>query len=263
MSRDHRRDYHLAWPLLTSPARPHPNVVAAVREQIKDCPGRVLLLGVTPELADVAPDLIALDRNASMVEHVWPGNTARRRVLVGDWRRPAFRAQSFAACVGDTCLGALAFPEELTAFLGELAVALRPGGKLVTRVNLSPDVQERVEDVKAALLAGAIRNFHAFKFRLGMALIDRASQPRVRVEAILNAFEALFPDRDALAAATGWERAQIDTIEFYRGSSAAFSFPTRAQLMAEVSKVLVNGRYVASDGYEFAEYSPLLVAERG
>ncbi len=209
MERDLRREYHLAWSKLTPPLRPHPEGIAAVRAQIGDRPGRTLLLGVTPELADISNDLVAIDRNYSMVQHVWPGNTASRRAVVGDWRNGNFTPASFSYCVGDTSLGAMRFPDEVASVCDQLTQLLRPGGKFVCRVFVSPQVRESVEAVRDAAVSGAIRNFHAFKFRLGMALIAEPSQPRVGVNAIFNTFNSLFKDRDELTRATALRRKLI------------------------------------------------------
>jgi SAM-dependent methyltransferase len=262
MSMDHRREYHRAWSKLTPPLRPHPEAVAAIRAQIRDRPGRTLLLGVTPELADISDDLVAVDRNHSMVQHVWPGNTASRRAIVGDWRHCDFVPASFSYCVGDTSLGAMRFPDEVVSVCNQLSQILRPGGKFVCRVFVSPDVPESVEAVRDAAMSGAIRNFHAFKFRMAMALIADRSQPRVGVDAIFNTFNCLFKDRDELTRATGWSRDQIDTIDFYQGSNVAFHFPTRDRLLSVTSKIFADSRFVSSGAYELAERSPLLVAQK-
>jgi SAM-dependent methyltransferase len=262
MSRDHRKEYHLAWSRLTPPMRPHPEGVAAMRAQIGERPGRTLLLGVTPELADISADLVAIDRNHSMVEHIWPGNTASRRAIVGDWRNATFTPASFSCCVGDTCLGALRFPDETVSACHQVSRLLRPGGKLVCRVFVSPDVHESVEAVRSAALSGSIHNFHAFKIRLGMALITDPSQPRIAVNAIFDAFSGMFKDRDALIRATGWVRDQVDTIDFYRGSSVAFHFPTRDRLLAVVAQVFPQPHFAPSGTNELADRSPLLVAQK-
>ena len=52
MNRDHRRDYHRAWSQMTPPLKPDLAVVDAVKKEIANYPGRTLLLGVTPQLAD-------------------------------------------------------------------------------------------------------------------------------------------------------------------------------------------------------------------
>ena len=120
MNHDHQKTYHRAWSQLGPPLRPPADVVAAIREQIKDRPGRALLLGVTPELADVAPNLVAIDRNFSMVANVWPGNTASRHAMVGDWRKPNFATGAFSACIGDGSLSFLTFPDETAGLFREL-----------------------------------------------------------------------------------------------------------------------------------------------
>ena len=117
---NHRQRYHRAWSQLTPPLRPHPDVVAAVKEQIKDRHGRTLLLGVTPELADVAPDLVAVDRNLSMVANVWPGNTSSRCAVVGDSRNSNFAPAVFSLCIGDGSLCGLKYPTEIAALFDEL-----------------------------------------------------------------------------------------------------------------------------------------------
>src|SRR5215468_5285999 len=98
---NHRQIYYRAWSHLAPPLRPHPEVVAAVKEQIKGRSGRTLLLGVTPELADIATDIVAVDRNLSMIANVWPGNTSTRCAIVGDWRNSNFAPAVFSLCVGD------------------------------------------------------------------------------------------------------------------------------------------------------------------
>jgi SAM-dependent methyltransferase len=262
MAKDHRRDYHQAWSQLTPPLRPHPDVVAAIKQQLTQHPGRVLLLGVTPELADIAAELVAVDVNDSMVAHIWPGNTAARSAVVGDWREANFRAASFAACVGDISLGALSFPDDATLVCRRIVEALSPGGRFVCRVFLLPEVPETVDALRDAALNGSIKNFHAFKIRLGMALAGAQGRPSVGVDAIYRAFTDLFDARDELVRVTGWDRGHIDTIDFYSNSSAAFRFATRDQLLSVVSRLFRDTHFVSSGTYELAERSPLLVADR-
>ena len=133
MGQDHQKIYHRAWSQLGPPLRPPPDVVIAVREQIKDKRGRALLLGVTPELADMTPQLIAVDRNFSMVANVWPGNTASRYAIVGDWRRPSFKSRAFAICIADGSLSFLTFTDETQTLFQEQNRIIYKGGRLVLR----------------------------------------------------------------------------------------------------------------------------------
>lgn len=261
MGHDHLNIYHRAWSQLGPPLRPPPDVVTAIREQIKDRPGRALLLGVTPELAEIAPDLVAVDRNASMVAHVWPGNTASRRAIVADWRKTNFATGAFSACVGDGSLSFLTFPDETTELLRELRRILNTGGRAVIRLFLPADTPEPVAVLRDEALAGGIRNFHAFKIRLAMSLAGQRPLPHVRVAEIFEAFNSLFDDREELARTTRWSREQIDTIDYYRDSSVTFAFPARDWLLSVVSRICPGARLVSSGDYELSRRCPLLVAD--
>jgi SAM-dependent methyltransferase len=261
MPGNHRREYHRAWSRLTPPLRPHAEVVATVRQQIAGFSGRALLLGVTPELADVVSDLVAIDRNFSMVMNVWPGNTSSRWAVVGDWRNRNFAPGSFSLCLGDGSLCGLRYPDDIVLVLAEVARALRQGGRFICRLYLSPDQPETVWSIKEALLCGAIRNFHAFKFRLGMALAAHRPERSIAVAAILAEFDSSFSDRSELVRVTGWNREEIDTIDFYRESNVVFNFPTGEQVLKLAASLLCNVRLVPTGTYEMAERCPLLVAE--
>jgi SAM-dependent methyltransferase len=262
MNKGHWQEIHRVWSHYTPPVRPNHEVVAEMRRQIGGASGRVLLLGVTPELAGIAPDLVAIDWNRAMVANLWPGNTNSRRVLVGNWLNSNFVAACFAACVGDGSLNAVAYPEETAMLCREVARVLRGGGRLVVRTFAAPEYGETVAAVRDAALDGAIKNFHAFKWRLAMAIAAQRSQPNLVMGTVFDAFSELFPDRDRLVAATGWKREEIDTIDILQGSVAISSFPTRARLRSIVAQEFADVRFVPVGSYEGAEHCPLLVAEK-
>jgi SAM-dependent methyltransferase len=261
MAHDHQKIYHRAWSQLGPPLRPPADVAVAIREQIKDRHGRTLLLGVTPELADVAPNLVAIDRNMSMVAHVWPGNTAHRRAIVGDWRKTNFVTGAFSTCIGDGSLSFLTFPDEMVRLFDELIRILEKGGRAVFRLYLSPDVPEMTSTLRDQALSGQIKNFHAFKIRLAMSLAAQGPVPQVCVANILDIFNSQFANRDELASVTGWSREQIDTIDFYRESSVIFSLPTQDQLLSISCTKFPGVRLVPSGTYELSERCPLLVVD--
>ena len=258
---NHRREYHRAWSQLAPPLRPHPDVVAAVKNQIQNRYGRTLLLGVTPELANITSDIVAVDRNYSMVANVWPGNTLSRSAIVGDWRNTNFAPASFSLCIGDGSLTALKFPTEVATLFRDLKHTLTGGGRIVCRVYLAPDSAETISSLQESVLSGSINNFHAFKMRLAMALAAHQPEPQICVETILDTFNRMFKNRNELVRATGWSRAQIDTIDFYRGSSVVFNYPTRDQLLSVATKIYPNARLAPSGKYEMSERCPLLVAD--
>jgi SAM-dependent methyltransferase len=262
MGQDHQKIYHRAWSQLGPPLRPPPETIVAFREQLKDVHGRTLLLGVTPELAEAVPDLIAIDRNYSMVANVWPGNTPTRFAFVADWRRANFKSDTFSICLGDGSLSFLTFPREAVALFLELNRIVKAGGRAVFRVYLAPDIAEKTTALRDEVLSGKIRNFHAFKLRLAMALAARQSVPQIRVAEILIAFNSLFGNRQDLVRATGWNRKQIDTVDFYKDSEVVYTFAKQDQLLAAVSKVCPDPRLITSGNYEMSEHCPLLLVNR-
>ena len=243
------------------PLRPDAAVVAAFRELVRDLEDPMLLLGVTPELADLSPNLTAVDRTQPMLDFVWPGDTPQRRARLGNWLKLGMPSASFASVIGD---GALTFPYPglQTKVLREAANVLIPGGRFVCRVFSSPETGETLEAVRSAVGRGEIGSVHALKWRIGMAIGHERGGPNVPVSEIRDTCERWFPDRASLAADTGWPRDEIDTIDTYAGSNAIYGFSTRRQLLEIVPPEFANARFVDAGSYELAERCPLFVLER-
>jgi SAM-dependent methyltransferase len=236
--------------------------IAGIKQQLSDRPGPILLLGLTPGLIDLGPELTAIDADEAAIRDRWPGDTPTRRAIFGNWLAPPVPPAAFASCVGDGTVNALSYPDDVAKLYGAVARILRPAGRFVCRVFAMPDVGETVAAVKAAALRGEIRRFMAFKFRLAMAACAEQGNPNIAVQAIHDAFEANFSDRDRLAAAGGWKRAEVDTIDVYRSSQQVYSFPTRQQCLSIVPVAFANARFVPVGTYELAERYPLLVMEK-
>lgn len=222
--------------------------------------GSCLLLGVTPELAGLSANLVAIDHNVAMIHANWSGNAPGKHAIQGDWLNLPFSANAFDVAIGDGSLSVLSFPLQYEKFFSELQQVLKPGGKLLLRLFASPELSERCVDVCDAALDGKIGSFHAYKWRLAMAIIAETANPNIRVAAIHETFERLLPDRQQLAAAAGWSAADIATIDVYRGSAINYSFPTLAQLRRTIPPSfretgLLHGTY------ELAERCPTLLLE--
>lgn len=258
----HWSGYHRSWARLRPPLRPNSEVVAAVRALLAGGAGPTLMLGVTPEFADLAPDLVAVDRSPGMIGGVWPGDTAARRAIVGDWLKLDFPAGHFGAAIGDSPLNALEYPKGHAGLYDQLARVLRPGARVVFRAFCLPEPCESVASVRAAAHAAQIPNFHAFKWRLVMAMVAAAGNPNLPVARVHEIFGREFPDRDALAATTGWPRDDIDTIDVYKDSTEFYSFPTARAFRAAAPAAFTDIRFIPAGTYELAERCPLLVMER-
>jgi hypothetical protein len=78
------------------------------------------------------------------------------------------------------------------------------------------------------------------------------------VASILERFNEMWPDRQALADITGWERSTIDTIDVYRGSDIVYSFPDRQELIDVVPDEAADLTFSACGSYDMAACCPLL-----
>lgn len=258
----HWNEYHRRWSRLTAPLRPDADIVDGFERIVEGHNEHVLLLGVTPELASIGKRLSAIDCSAAMIANIWPGDTSRAHAQEGNWLAPPFADASFSAIMGDGSLSTVNWPADYRTLLSEAARMLEPGGVVALRLFKTPDQCETRAALKADTLARTCRSFHAFKWRLAMAVVAEAGDPNIAVTAIRAAFDAMFADRDALSAATGWSRDDIDTIDVYANSPDVYSFPTFAQLRQTIPDTFARVRLVDCGSYPLAERCPILAMER-
>ena len=251
--------FHRRWSRLKPPLRADQAVVDAITTLLGERSARTLLLGVTPDLAPIGDDLTAVDWSAQMIAWIWPGDGPARRALLGDWREMPTGERRFSAVIGDGSLNCLALADYPGVF-DQLMRVLEPGGRIAVRMYLTPDVGETLAEVRGAVMAGEIKGFHAFKWRLAMALAAEQGRPDTPVAEILAAFDQTFPDRAGLAQATGWDLAEIAEIDDYAGSRTVFSFPTRGQVLARMPAAFEGARFAPAGAYELAERCPILFA---
>jgi SAM-dependent methyltransferase len=217
------------------------------------------MLGVTPELAAIGRKLTAIDQSPEMIAGIWPGDTDTRRAVPGDWLDMPMGRDSVMAIIGDGCLSALGSSRERRRLLAEIARTLRPDGRAVIRTFASPEMPEDLATVHTRAMAGAAGTFHALKWRIAMACAAADPDRAMPVATILEAFERLFPDRQALAAATGWPLPVIGTIDVYARSNTVYCFATLAMLTEEAAEHFGGVEITPTGRYPLAECCPLLV----
>lgn len=245
--RDHWQDHARQWSLIGSPLRPTAEDISIMKAALGPNPGPGLLLGVTPELAQLGRQTIAVDHNSTMIEKLSSG-----KVVFGEWLSLPFEPESFEFAAGDGSLNMLNYPGEYEMLFKQLKKVLKKNAKIIFRVFTSPPSAENIEDVVTAALNGEIGSFHAFKWRLAMAVAAFSNNANIAVVKIYEAFASYFPNREELAKASGWPLADINTIDVYKGSDVVYSFPTLAELRKAVSPIfrevsLANANYELSD----------------
>jgi SAM-dependent methyltransferase len=253
------RNFPGVYHRLAPPLRPASGDVERMRKAICGCDDHSLLLGVTPGIAALGKDLVAVEGSRAMIDRLWPGDQPDRRAIVGDWTALPFETGQFGAVIGDGALNSVA--GGLDSLIGEIARVLRVGGIAAQRIFASPDDRESLETVRSDALAGRIGNVHALKWRIAMAIAE-APDYLVAVADILGTFNAMFPDRSELASVTGWDPLEIDTLDAYVGAWHSLCFPTRGAVEARGSGRFASFRLVESEGYPLAERCPLVVWTR-
>jgi len=247
-------------PTLKPPLCPDSQIVSAYARAIEGHQDRVLLLGVTAELADLGKTTVALDISRTMIAEAWPGDTAKRQAIRGNWMDMPFANPEFTAVVGDGVLAAIDL-SDYDLLARQFAKALLPGAKVALRCYVSPEFGPSLVEIQEAAMRGDIGGFHAFKWRLAMAIARERSSASVPVVMIHESFERLFPDRRALAAASGWSLEEISEIDAYAGKAFVYQFPTEREIERHLPTSFHNARFLPSGDYELADQCPLLVAD--
>jgi hypothetical protein len=253
-------NFHQRWAGLKPPLRPNREVVSALREATQARNGRVLLLGVTPELAAIGETTVAVDMSAAMIAAAWPGDDTARRAICGNWLQMPLRQREFTAVIGDGSFVFLPLAAYAPLF-EQLGAVLLPGAQFAVRFYETPERCETIAQLRDEVMAGRVSGFHAFKWRLAMAIVAENCNADIPVVLIHRVFEREFADRAALSAASGWSAEEIAEIDAYAGQHNVFSFPTRREIWAHLPRALVNPRFVVSGRYELAERCPILLAE--
>lgn len=253
--KDHWTEYQAKWDRVKPPLRPTPQVVAAMKLSLEDF-NPVLLLGVTAELAKVAEDVTAVDRSAEMIDTLWPKDATP--AVLGDWLKLPIGSEKFGGVVGDGCFCVVPYQEH-ERLLAEVARVLKPHGRAIFRLFCRPYEFETVAHVFETVEQ---TGFHAFKWRLAMALTESLGGKNIPVQSIYEAFVAGFPDREQLAVRTGWDLRDIATIDVYNGSTEVYSFPTRQETFEAVPTEFATVRFVEMDRYELSDRCPLLILDR-
>lgn len=256
----HWQDFARQWNRLGSPLRPCAEDVENFRTAMGSDPGRCLLLGITPELADITPQLTAIDNSAAMIGALWKQQDIGKEVIQGDWLALPFPQGAFDTIIGDGCLVLLSHPVQHRRFFEQLVRVIAPGGKILLRVFVGPDQRESRELVCSDALGGKMKSFHAFKWRLSMAIASETAGHNFNVAETLATFDRLIPDRELLASATGWRAEDIATIDFYRNSAARYSYPTLVQVRECIPASLKETGLIYGH-YELAERCPILILE--
>ncbi|WP_246740709.1 class I SAM-dependent methyltransferase [Mesorhizobium sp. NZP2298] len=179
--------------------------------------------------------MLAIDQSATMISGVRAGDNASRRAMAGNWLNLPLERASFDAVIGDGCLSAVDSKAGRHALFGEIARVLKPGRRAAIRVFARPQTADDLGGIEALVQTGGVENFHALKWRIAMACTGDDCDFAIKVRTIRDTFDSLFPDREVLAARTGWSMTSINTVDVYAGSDIGYSFAPLAMLIDEAN----------------------------
>jgi len=223
--------------------------------------GSALLLGVTPELTDIASKTLAVDHSDGMLRTVWPGDRPTRCAVKGSWLNLPCSAAAFSTVLGDGSFNCLEYPLGYQSLFDELARAMSPGGRIAVRVFTLPDRPESPQTVRMRTMAGCVGSVHALKWLLAYAICVQRSTPNVSVQTIADEFNRHFPNRADLQRATGWRAEEIASIDAYEGMADVYSFPSIGEMLAVVPPSFERPKIVHVGCYELSDRCPLFVVD--
>jgi SAM-dependent methyltransferase len=198
--------------------------------------------------------LLSVDRSGAMIRHVWPkaGLPSGAAAVRGDWCRLPVPNASMDIVIGD----GVTFTHEARGLEDEIRRVLRHDGRYLLRAFVRPARGETLAQVHDDLMAGRIGSFHAYKWRLAMAL-HGSIDAGVRPAAVWEAWRKWVPDPDVLVRQYGWSKEVIATIDAYQYASAVYSFPTMAEMLDKLRAHFAICE-IHTPSYELGERCPLL-----
>ena len=223
-----------------------------------------ILLGVTPELAEILANTrsLEIDHSIQMLNWSWLKFPRGRLAapIAGQWTSLPIRKECIDLIFGDGCNIQLEFPGAYQAWFGEMARVLRPGGKVVLRVYVSPETPEHSKTVIDDLMRRRIGNPNVLRMRLFMALQPSAPEG-IRLSDISDFWTSLKIDRNFLTTDLGWPADAIGILDMFKDMNLRYSFPTLAELKMVFAEHFTElGRRIP--GYEIGSRCPTIVLQR-
>lgn len=240
----HFNPYIAFWDDLGPPLRPDLQTIQAYGElfqavQPSDKDAQVMLMGVTPELANAAwlahAKMTAIDHSPAMISAIWPGDHHHRQAITGDWFNLPVPPLSQHMVMGDGVLNFLTYPAEHQALSHSLSAVLRPGGHLILRAFCAHEHTENPEQIVHRAKHRKFTSFHDFKLMLLGALQQGDIQTGVALASAWQMFHEHFPNMDDCAAQTGWSIEAIRTIDLYKANTKRYFLATPAEIESVLS----------------------------
>jgi len=247
MTTTHWAERSRTWGQNGPPLQPNQEIVDCFASLIPTT-ANIILMGVTPQIANAYTYVTAVDREPAMIENVWPGNSETKRAINDNWLTVELPENYYDGIIGDGSINMLEI-KDVEFMLNKAKKLLRPGGAFACRMFTRPDTPITMERLHAEARNPTV-NFSAYR-RLIPMYIAAQNGPVVPVRLIANLFDQMFPDRTILK----WTAEQMTTMDAYRNSDATTWFPTRQEIL---DLAPAGSGYVESGTYDIADTCPIL-----
>ena len=247
------------WNRLGPPLRPAPSVIQVMKQAIPQ--GNVLMLGVTPEIYQAFDNIQAVDRDQSMIDRVWLGDTQTKKVTVGQWMEMDWPDNTFSGIVGDCAIPMLGNLETVTEFQQRCYHWLKPGGTVAFRLMERPEQDVTIRNLIDAVSGPATMNFHAFKWRMGQCVAAWNRNSTAASADIRHLFQNLGfvkDHRGYLCYVTGWDIDAVDSIDLYENATQVVLFALRQEYQDTIPPGAQNITFTTNNDYDLADYTPIL-----
>jgi len=247
MTTTHWAERSRTWGRNGPPLQPNQEIVDCFASLIPST-ANIILMGVTPQIANAYTYVTAVDRESAMIENVWPGNSETKRAINDNWLTVELPEGYYDGIIGDGSINMLEI-KDVEFMLNKAKKLLRLGGVFACRMFTRPDTPITMERLHAEACNPTV-NFSAYR-RLIPMYIAAQNGPVVPVRLIAELFDQMFPDRSQLP----WTAEQMSTMDAYRTSDATTWFPTRQEIL---DLAPAGSRYIESGTYDIADTCPIL-----
>lgn len=247
MTTTHWAARSLHWKTMEPPLQPNQEVIDCFHSLIP-CSKRIMLMGVTPQIANAYANVTAVDREPAMIANVWPGDTETKQAINDNWLAVDLPTESFDGIICDGSINMLDI-SDVSFMFNRAMLMLKPGGVFACRMFTRPNTPIELDQLYQESVNPTV-NFSAYRRLLPMYLAE-VHGPVVPVSQISTLFNQLFPDRSYVS----WTAEQLSKIDDYRNSDTTTWFPTRDELLKLSPK---GSRFVDVGTYDLADTCPIL-----
>jgi SAM-dependent methyltransferase len=251
MSKTHWAERSQHWGKIGPPLQPNQEVTDAFTSLVSS-DKHILMLGVTPQIANAYTNVTSIDSSPEMIERVWPGNTDTKQAYEDNWLTVDIADEQFDAVLGDGSINMVEYPHDIRFMFDRAYRWLKPEGRFAMRFFTRPEQPISREQLIEEGLNPTV-NFSAYRRLLPMYIAANEG-PCIRSSKILDLFDELFPDRSILK----WDPEHIISIDAYKDTVSTGWYPTRTEILEFVHTDAVDVRFIDAGTYDISYTCPIL-----